>query len=80
MPAMTASRHTLPRPLPPTSPLGRVVRSGPAAPEDVDRLARAAWRARGVALIDPARLADPWEAQVIRNVATRLFGRREDGQ
>lgn len=77
---MSTPRYTPSRPMAPTSPLGRVVRSGPAAPEDVDRLARAAWRARGVALIDPARLADPWEAQVVRNVATRLFGRREDGQ
>ncbi len=77
---MSTPRHNVPHPMTPSSPLGRVVRSGPAAPEDVDRLARAAWRARGVALIDPARLADPWEAQVIRNVATRLFGRREDGQ
>ena len=72
----TPQRHTHPRP--PKSPLGRVVASGPSDPSDVDRLARAAWKARGVALIDPARLADPWEAQVIRNVATRLFGRRED--
>lgn len=70
-----ALRLTPPRS--PQSPLGRVTVSGPSSPEDVDKLAQAAWKARGVALIDPGRLADPWEAQVIRNVATRLYGQRE---
>ncbi len=60
------------------SSLARHVPDSPASAEDIDRLARAAWRARGVALIDPARLADPWEAQVVRNVATRLFGPRPE--
>jgi hypothetical protein len=57
--------------------LGRHVGRSAADAEDIDRLARAAWRSRGVALIDPDRVADPWAAQVVRNVAVQLYGPRE---
>lgn len=48
-----------------------------ATPADaISELAGAAWRARGLALIDPAAVADPWVRQAIVNEAVRLYGPR----
>lgn len=68
----------------PLSRAGPVMRSSlarhrPAAstgPEQLERMRRAAWQAQGVVVIDPSRLADDWERQMIINIAERLFGRR----
>ncbi len=51
-----------------------------ASPVKIEQLAGRAWREQGVAVIRPDELADPWEAQVIRNVANRLHGRRNNDQ
>lgn len=54
--------------------LGPRVGKTPASAIEIDELAGRAWREQGVAVIRPDALADPWEAQVIRNVARRLYG------
>ncbi len=56
--------------------LGHSVGTAPASAAELERLAGRAWRERGIAVINPDTLADPWEAQVVRNVAARLYGQR----
>lgn len=51
--------------------------SGPTSPEAIHLAARAAWRTRGVALLDPSKITDPWIAQAVINEAVRLYGPRQ---
>ena len=46
--------------------------------EEMRKLAEAAWRQRGLALIDPLLINDEFARQALVNEANRLYGRRVD--
>ncbi len=51
----------------------------PATPEERNHAARAAvWHEHGVAVIDPAEVADDWIRQAIINEANEKYGRRTE--
>ena len=58
--------------------LDRHLGRAPAAPEDVAHLARTCWHQRGIAMLDPAKIADDWVRQALVNEAERQYGKRPD--
>ncbi len=46
--------------------------------DELERLAKAAWRARGVAIIWPDKIIDPFNRQAVVNAANELYGKRSD--
>jgi len=52
----------------------------PAPPDRkaLDEMARRAWHRDGIAILWPDRLGDPWESQVVRNLANALYGQRHE--
>jgi hypothetical protein len=50
----------------------------PAGRDQHDRMNRAAWRRQGRFMVCPDEIEarDPWLAQALRNLATRLYGQR----
>ncbi len=63
-----------------SSMLGRHAGRTPATAEDIREMARRAWHRKGLALIDPAEVADPFARQAIINEAERLYGARDEEQ
>ena len=59
-----------------SSLLGKRAGRSPATVEDIREMAQRAWRQRGLALIDPADVTDPFARQAIINEAERLYGER----
>lgn len=59
-----------------SSLLGKRVGRSPSGDEDIREMARRAWRQKGLALIDPDNVADPFARQAIVNEAERLYGER----
>jgi hypothetical protein len=56
-------------------------RPPPVLPPDrkaLDEMARRAWRRDGIAILWPDRLGDPWERQLVRNLANALYGQRHE--
>lgn len=47
-------------------------------PDELAAMRRRAWRDQAVAVLPLDLLADPWERQFVANLATRLYGKRED--
>ncbi len=58
------------------SSLGARLPRTETSPDEMSALRRRAWRKQGIAVIDLARLGDPWERQVVTNIAERLYGKR----
>lgn len=65
------------------APISSIYRHGPAIRTDAqeirdrDEFRRRAWHELGLAVIDPADVADDWLRQAIRNEANRQFGQRK---
>lgn len=53
-------------------------RDPPTADERNFRLRRDLWRREGVAAVRPEDVNDPWERQILVNLASRLYGRRAE--
>lgn len=47
-----------------------------ADPKELEAMARRAWRERGIVILWPDRIKDPWDRQHILNIANDLYGRR----
>jgi hypothetical protein len=62
------------------SSLAKAVISGPSPPEQIRAMAAAAWRSRGMVLVNVEQLTDDWERQMVTNLAVRLYGPRLDHQ
>jgi hypothetical protein len=50
----------------------------PAGRDQLDQMNSAAWRRQGRFMVCPDEIAerDPWLAQALRNLATKLYGQR----
>lgn len=59
-----------------SSLLGKRAGRSPSSEDDIRDMARRAWRQKGLALIDPDSVADPFARQAIINEAERLYGER----
>ena len=58
------------------SPLAAAISSGPSSPDQIRSMAIAAWRSRGVVLVNVDQLTDEWERQMLTNLANRIYGQR----
>ena len=58
------------------SPLAAAISSGPSSPDHIRAMAIAAWRSRGVVLVNVDQLTDDWERQMLTNLANRIYGQR----
>lgn len=50
----------------------------PTPPERIDAMARDAWHVRGLALLDPKEIHNPFERQVVINLANKRYGKRKE--
>ena len=52
----------------------------PAMPiDELEKLARAAWKGRGVLILWVDQIADDWERQFLENIGSKTYGRRDAG-
>jgi hypothetical protein len=60
------------------SSLARHQLTEPAGRDELDRINGAAWRRQGRFMVCPDEIEpkDPWLAQALRNLATKLYGPR----
>jgi predicted aconitase len=61
------------------SSLSGAVAVTPSNPEQIRAMAAAAWKSRGVVMVNVEQLTDEWERQMVTNLATRLYGPRLPG-
>jgi hypothetical protein len=57
------------------SSLARTVQRANATPHEMQRLRERAWREEQTAVFRLADIPDPWERQIVVNIATRLYGK-----
>jgi hypothetical protein len=49
----------------------------PALPiDELERLAKQAWRSRGVLILWVDQVADEWERQFLENIGSKTYGKR----
>lgn len=49
----------------------------PTPPEQIQRMAAAAWHKQGVAFIPVDEITDHWAKQMVTNIANKRYGKRE---
>lgn len=68
---------------PPISPVYSCGPSDPPTGEEARRrtgnACRTAWQRYGLAVINPDEVLDDWERQVVINIASKLYGERDNG-
>lgn len=63
-------------PMPVRSYLGRIAAPNPPTAEEMKALRSRAWIDQGVICIHPDEIPDEWLRQGVKNLATRMFGKR----
>lgn len=61
------------------SSLGHRAGRSPTDPAVIERMAKDAYHMHGVVVVRLAEIEDPWERQVVVNLAERKWGRRDRG-
>ena len=50
--------------------------NAPTDAKEMETMARRAWLERGIAILWPERIRDPWDRQHVVNIASDLYGKR----
>ncbi len=52
----------------------------PLTPEELESMARTAWRRDGILVVRPEQIVNDWDRQHVVNIATKIYGKRIEAE